>query len=76
MYTGEAYWTITPASFENDEAKVFAVNSDGSLGIERIDSELGIYPVIFDHFYLDYGTGSYSDPFVVYNLSEGPEQNN
>ncbi len=45
LYTGEAYWTISPRNF-NGASLVFYVNNDGFLGGSGVSGLFGVRPVI------------------------------
>ena len=68
LYTGEYYWTMSPAGFYSFYAQVFVMYSDG-LGIlydYRVTSTIGVRPVINLRADVQLtGTGSQNDPFVV-----------
>ena len=48
LYTGEAYWTISPSYFDSVSgvANVFYVDSDGDLGWGYMFGTIGVRPVI------------------------------
>ena len=46
LYTNQNYWTMSPARFSSGYARVFRVNSDGSLGYSSVDYGYGVRPVV------------------------------
>ena len=67
LYTGQAYWAMSPSHFINNGAYVFRVNSDGWLGGNRVDSAYGVRPVVNLKASVQFssGDGTASNPFVV-----------
>ena len=69
LYTGQAYWTMSPFYFrsENGRAYVFRVNSSGSLqGDWNVSNAYGVRPVInLKSAIAISGSGTTSDPFKV-----------
>ncbi len=67
LYTGEYYWTMSPSFFGSGRARVFNVNSDGSLSYYDVDGTDGVRPVLnLDAgVTLKSGNGTANSPFVV-----------
>ena len=64
LYTGQHYWTMSPSGYPN--ARVFVVDSGGSLNFSSVNITRGVRPVI--NLSADVkvtGSGTSSDPFVV-----------
>lgn len=62
LYTGQNYWTLTPANYlyKNEEASVFILNNNGSIEYQGVSVAADVRPVITlnpDILY-DYGTGT------------------
>ncbi len=65
LNTGISYWTMTPYNFSN-YAYVLLTYSSGGIGSNKVDSTLGVRPVI--NLKADVqlvGSGTTSDPYVV-----------
>ena len=61
----DKYWTMTPAYFNGSNAYIYAINN--KLNAEKVDSELGIRPVITllkDTTYTS-GDGSITSPYMI-----------
>ena len=66
LYTGSAYWTMSPSYFYGSYAYVFSVNSDGNLYFNYVFNSSGVRPVINLKSDTQFtGSGTSSDPFVV-----------
>lgn len=66
LYNGENFYTQTPADYYNYTANIFTVNNGGGLEISRVDSELGIRPVInLEPSITVSGSGTQSDPYTI-----------
>ena len=66
LYTGQYYWTMSPADYPS--ARVFYVNSDGYLNIDRVDwPDGGVRPVINlkSSVQVTGGDGSSGNPYVI-----------
>ena len=69
LYTGQNYWTISPAYFNasNDNASVFAMDSLGNINSNKnVGSLYGVRPVI--NLSVDItlsGTGTMDNPYVI-----------
>ena len=66
LYNNAYYWTMSPSYFNGSYARVFSVNSNGSLGWGNVNSTVGVRPVI--NIRADVGitgSGTTSDPFKV-----------
>jgi len=52
-------------------AQVFTVGYNGSLHFRPVDYELAVVPVISlnDNAYVESGTGTYSNPYVIQHLN-------
>lgn len=68
LYTGSAYWTMTPSSFSNSLAQVFTVETDGSV-IEKSVNEgtYGVRPVISidSKTLVKSGSGLKTEPYIL-----------
>ena len=69
LYTGESYWTMSPADFNADTAssRIWLVLSNGYLTAYSLGNTLGIRPVVnlsSDVIYKS-GTGTETDPYKV-----------
>ena len=66
LYAGQNYWIISPSYFSIGIAFVFFVSSDGFLNDARVDSTLGVRPVINIASDVEItGSGTSTDPYVV-----------
>ena len=66
LYTGQTYWTMSPARYDSDGAGVFGVAYDGSLGSWIVNYENGVRPVInLKSAIAITGSGTTTDPFKV-----------
>ena len=67
LYTGQAYWTISPYKYSGDNSMyMFDVSSNGEIGYSRVSEMIGVRPVI--NLASDVkitGSGTSSDPYVV-----------
>jgi hypothetical protein len=66
LYTGQAYWTMSPCYFLSAHANVFRVYSVGNLSATDVRTSHGVRPVINlrgDLFVT--GTGTSTDPYEV-----------
>ena len=66
LYTGQAYWTMSPYFFNGSYASVFCVNTDGGLGSDWVSSTWGVRPVI--NLRADVtltGSGTSTDPYRI-----------
>ena len=62
------YWLISPASFTNNQAKVYTVSSDGNFNSKIVSGSYGIRPsitLIYDTFYNKGADGSLNNPYVI-----------
>ena len=67
LYTGQAYWTMSPRYFSSGSASVFVVWSGGSLTDAHVYGTFGARPVINLKADIQFseGTGTSSNPYVV-----------
>ena len=67
LYTGQAYWTMSPYRFYNGWARVFRVDSDGIPGGWGVNYTIGVRPVINlrNDVTISGGDGTASNPYVV-----------
>ena len=66
LYTGQAYWTMSPFFYTSSQAAVFIVQSNGLIFYWNVLATLGIRPVINLRADVSLsGTGTTSDPYVV-----------
>jgi len=67
LYTGQAYWTITPWGFDSLGARILRVTENGSFYYNGLlNSTYGVRPVINIRSDVTLtGTGTASDPYVV-----------
>ena len=68
MYDNASYWTISPASHDNDGSYLFFLGLNGFIGTNDVKDLNGIRPVInlsSDTTFT--GSGTYTDPYVVAN---------
>ena len=65
LYSGQNYWTMSPLSFDGDDARERNVNSNGSAdGIYYVDGKRGVRPVFnLSSGILKNGNGTASDPY-------------
>ncbi len=67
LYTGQAYWTMSPHNFNGSYAYVFDVYSNGNMFNGNVSGAYGVRPVVSlksDITFSD-GDGSYDTPWVV-----------
>ena len=70
LYTGQTYWTMSPARYDSDGAGVFGVAYDGSLGSWIVNYENGVRPAINIRSDVSLsGSGTTLDPFKVVGAS-------
>ena len=67
LYTGQAYWTMSPSWFTGSYASVFFVVDNGYLGSGYVDSAWGVRPVINlkADVTISAGNGSAGNPFEI-----------
>ena len=67
LYTGQAYWTMSPYRFNGSYALVFAVYSDGGLYGWYVYSAIGVRPVInlAHNVVIKSGNGTSSTPYEI-----------
>ena len=69
LYTGQYYWTMSPAYYEIDRTSsfMFIVVSEGDIGVNRLIFSNGIRPVINldKNVTISGGNGSAESPFVI-----------
>ena len=66
LYTGQAYWTMSPYRFSGSSANVFNVFSTGDLNIGSVTGTTGVRPVInLKSAIAISGSGTTSDPFKI-----------
>ena len=66
LYTGQDFWTMSPARFNGSYAYVFVVDSHDPLGYNDVTSTYGVRPVINLRADVQLtGSGTTSDPFKV-----------
>ena len=70
LYTGEEYWTMSPArlsSFLGSSANVFCVYPDGYLSNNHVANDWAAVPVVSlkPEAIVKRGTGAYNDPYVI-----------
>ena len=66
LYTGQAYWTMSPRYFSSSYASVFLVDSIGGLNGTRVDTAFGVRPAInLRADILLSGSGTSNDPYTV-----------
>ena len=66
LYTGNAYWTMSPLNFNRGDASMFYVDWGGDLSRILVYSAYGVRPVI--NLSADVtitGGGTISDPYIV-----------
>ena len=66
LYTGQYYWTMSPWGFDGNNANVFYVGLNGSLGSVNVASNFAVRPVInlkADTVFT--GEGTLNNPYVV-----------
>ena len=66
LYTGQYYWTMSPSYYDSGGARVFRVNSYGSLSWGHVNFAYGVRPVL--NLSADVtltGSGTQTDPYVV-----------
>ena len=67
LYTGQAYWTMSPSYFSGSNAFVFVVGSSGWLSNGNVDNSWGVRPVINlrSDVQISSGDGTSSNPYFV-----------
>ncbi len=66
LYTGQAYWTMSPSYFTGNAAVVWYVCYDGNLGGHYVSSDYGVRPVVSLKSDVELtGSGLSTDPFIV-----------
>ena len=66
LYTGQTYWTMSPASFSGGFAFVFTVYSNGDLSWYGVNNSHGVRPVINLKADVSFtGSGTSSNPYVI-----------
>ncbi len=66
LYTGSAYWTMSPYYFSSGRAYEFYVYSIGRIYNGRVNSSIGVRPVLSLKSDISVtGTGTQNDPFLV-----------
>ena len=68
LYSGEDYWTISPAINEPDmgDNLLFYTNTTGQIRATKVDAELGLRPVINLKADVEFtGDGSFDNPYVI-----------
>ena len=66
LYTGQAYWTMSPNRFSSGYAYVFLVISDGYLNGYRVNNTWGVRPVInLKSAIAISGSGTTGDPYTL-----------
>ena len=66
LYTGQAYWTMSPYYFSGSDASVFRVDSDGWLYSNGVNNTRGVRPVInISRDVTITGSGTISNPYIV-----------
>lgn len=66
LYNGESFYTMTPADYYGYVANVLTVNNAGAIQTSRVDSELGIRPVInLNPTVTVSGSGTQTDPYTI-----------
>ena len=68
LYTGQNYWTMSPSRFYSSYARVFRVDSDGSLPYYNVDTTTpGVRPAINlrSDVTISGGDGTSSNPYVI-----------
>jgi len=66
LYNGQAYYALSPSSFQGSHAYVFGVSISGHLGTGGVGHLLSVRPVInlkADTIFT--GSGTMTDPYVV-----------
>lgn len=70
LYTGQAYWTMSPSYFDGSDAGVLAVNTNGDLHHKDTNVIIGVRPVINLASNISFnGTGTSTDPYKIVGLS-------
>lgn len=66
LYNGESFYTMTPGDYYGYVANVLTVNNSGGIQLSRVDSELGIRPVInLNPTITVSGSGTQADPYTI-----------
>ena len=67
LYTGEAYWTMSPYIFFSPDAHVLYVLSTGGLSNNYVDYSFAAVPAVSlkPEATVKRGTGAYNDPYVI-----------
>ena len=68
LYTGQNYWTMSPRNFNGGNARVFYVDSTGSLnGNGNVTNAYGVRPVVNlkADVQISTGSGTSSNPYVI-----------
>lgn len=67
LYTGFAYWTLSPSYFGSTYASVFFVTSDGYLSGSYVNASLSARPVVTlsSETLFSEGSGTSDDPYIV-----------
>ena len=68
LYTGEAYWTMSPYNFNSSNAGVFYVYLDGGLYGFVVNNTYEVVPAVSlkPEATVERGTGAYNDPYIIY----------
>ena len=68
LYSGEPYFTMTPAEFYSYHAYLYYVNESGTIGVTETNSVRGIRPVININSTVSVtGKGTKDNPYVIDN---------
>ena len=67
LYTGQAYWALSPRAFGSSDAYEFTLYSDGNLGTTYVNLSSGVRPSVSlkPGITVTGGPGTATDPFVV-----------
>ena len=67
LYTNSAYWTMSPCWYSVPNARVFAVDSNGTLNVSYVNDAYGVRPVINlkANATISGGNGTSGSPYVI-----------
>ena len=67
LYTGQSYWSLSPAYFNVGSASEFSVDSTGRLSGDSVHYSFGLRPSVSlrSGAVIDKGTGVGNDPYIV-----------
>ena len=67
LYTGQAYWTMSPYTVYNGHARSFYINTYGRWNYSDVNNSLGVRPSVslVQGIKTERGTGTVSDPYII-----------